>query len=300
MCFACAAMSGVERPQGSPFPDRERSQEILSTGVRLRWTGVAGLRFDVDGRAVAFDPFVTRPGLAATLLRRPRVDDALVRARYAGLDAVFVGHTHYDHAMDLPAVADASPEAIIHGSRVTIELCRRLGIPAHRLVEVQDGEAYDVGPFRVTTVASEHGIVPLVRYVDRIELPRRGLPWTPFRYPRGDVFAWRLDVGGATAHVQGSAGIDDEALAKQGEVDALFACLAARHGTPEYLKRLGARLRPKVLLPIHHDDFFRPLEAPPRPVKTLDWPGFLADADAMHEAHGTALHLLPFDGPVDF
>ena len=175
-------------------------------------------------------------------------------------------------------------------SRVTVELCHRLGIPPGRLVETRDGDVAEVGPYRVETVAAEHGLVPLVRFVDRIEMPKRGLPWTPFRYPRGDVFVFRVTTAKRTLYVQGSAGLDPDALARQEPVDALFACLAARHGTPLYLERLGAQLRPKLLLPFHHDDFFRPLAEPARPVKTLDWPGFLADAQRLEKAYGTQLY----------
>ncbi|MFV1960015.1 MAG: hypothetical protein ACC662_11460, partial [Planctomycetota bacterium] len=133
------------------------------------------------------------------------------------------------------------------------------------------------------------GRVPVIRFVDRIEMPARGLPATPFRYPRGPVFAFRLEAGGRAFHVQGSAGIDDEALAPQAGVDALFACLATRHGTPDYLARLGRALRPQVLVPFHHDDFFRPLAAPPRPVKGLRWKAFLEDAEALRAHGGTRL-----------
>jgi L-ascorbate metabolism protein UlaG (beta-lactamase superfamily) len=243
---------------------------------------------------------VSRPGLARTLLRRPRPEEALVRERFSGLGAAYFGHTHYDHAMDLPAVAAASPDATIHGGRDTLELARRLGVPPRRLVEVSDGLHHEVGPFTVEAVASEHGVVPWVRHLDRLAMPREGLPSTPFRYPRGDVFAWRLEARGRAFHVQGSAGIDDRALARQAEVDILFVCLAARQGTPRYLERLGERLRPRLLVPLHHDDFFRPLSEPPRPVKTLDWPGFLREARALESAWGTRLFCPARDVDIPF
>jgi L-ascorbate metabolism protein UlaG (beta-lactamase superfamily) len=298
MCVAClAAMApfgggAATSFQGGPFPG-ERGPlpppERGPLGGTLRWTGVAGLRLEVDGHGVAFDPFVSRPGLFRTLFRRARPDAGLVQERFSDLDAVFFGHTHYDHAMDLPAVAAASPRATLYGGRDTVELATRLGIPARRLVVVGDGDRVTVGPLVVEAIRSEHGLVPWIRHVDRTAMPRKGVPRTPFRYPRGDVFAWRVEVRDLALHVQGSAGIDDEALARQSPVHALFACLAARKGTSRYLERLGERLRPRILVPLHHDDFFRPLSEPPRPVATLDWPGFLREARALEDAWGTRL-----------
>jgi L-ascorbate metabolism protein UlaG (beta-lactamase superfamily) len=221
------------------------------------------------------------------------VDEAEVARRFAGLDAVFVGHAHHDHAMDVPAVARASPGARLVGGGVVGELLRRLDVEPHRCEPARDGARFVVGPFTVEALGSRHGRVPWIRHFDRVHLPPAGVPRTPFRYPRGEVFAWRVEVGDRVIHLHGSAGIDDHVLARQAPADVLVACLAARGGTPRYLERLAARLTPRVLVPCHHDDFFRPLAEPPRPVRTLDWAAFLRDAAALGRAHGTRLWLPP-------
>ena len=89
--------------------------------------------------------------------------------------------------------------------------------------------------------------------------------------------------------MQGSAGLLDGPLGRQEPVDVLVACLAARAGTPGYLERLGARLRPRVLVPCHHDDFFRPLGAAPAPIRTLRWSSFRVEARTLEAAYGTRL-----------
>jgi L-ascorbate metabolism protein UlaG (beta-lactamase superfamily) len=268
-----------------PWPDDR------AAGGTIRWTGVAGFVLELGGTRIAFDPFVTRPGLAATLLRRPRPDAGLVARTFGALDAAFVGHAHFDHAMDLPAVAAAAPNARLLGGGVVVELCRRLGVPEARLTEVRDGARVEVGPFRVEAVRWSHGVVPVVGCVDRIGLPERGVPRTPFRYPRGEVLAWRVEAAGRSFFVAGSAGIEDAPLLRQPPADVLVACLAARKGTPRFLERLGERLRPRVLVPCHHDDFFRPLAEPPRPIPTLRWSAFRAEAEALRDRHGTILWL---------
>lgn len=259
--------------------------------MSVTWTGVAGFVFEAAGVRIALDPFVSRPGLFATLFRRARPDRAAVERRFAPLDAVFVGHTHFDHALDLEAIAALFPACRIHGGATAVELGRRRGIASARLMEIVDGQPITVGPFRVEPIRSAHGLVPLVRFVDRIDLPAEGAPSTPFRWPRGEVFAYRVEAFGRTFHVQGSAGIVDEPLARQSPADVLIACLAARRGTPRYLDRLADRLKPRVLIPCHHDDFFRPLDEPARPIATLRWSDFLEEARAVEAAHATALVL---------
>jgi L-ascorbate metabolism protein UlaG (beta-lactamase superfamily) len=293
MCVACAFASVGPALGGAPalavFPAVPDPWPLTPVGVTLTWTGVAGFVFEADGVRIAIDPFVSRPGLFATLFRRARSDAVAVERRFAPLDAVFVGHTHFDHALDLESIAARFPGCRFFGSRTTVELCCRRGIDAARLTTVSDGSAASIGPFRVQTIAAAHGLVPLVRFVDRVELPPEGMPRTPFRWPRGDVFAYRVEALGRSFHVQGSAGLDEPALARQAPCDVLIACLAARRGTPRYLDRLGDRLRPQVLLPCHHDDFFRPLTEAPRPIATLRWSAFLEEAAALAASHGTTL-----------
>lgn len=294
MCLACALGGGGAAlgSARSPFPLAAEPWPLAGEarlGVTATWTGVAGLVLEAQGTRIAFDPFVTRPGLWATLLRAPRIDRAAVARHFSGLAAVFVGHAHHDHAQDLPAVAESSPAARLVGGPTVAELCRRQGVSESRLLAASDGVTVEAGPFRVEALAARHGHVPVLGRIDRLGLEGPGLPRTPFRYPRGEVLAWRVEVGGRAIHVQGSAGLDDTALLRQRPADVLLACLAARKGTPRYLERLCERLQPKVLVPLHHDDFFRPLTEPPRPIATLRWQAFLSEADAVQRAHGTRL-----------
>lgn len=276
-----------------PWPDGE------TIGGTLTWHGVAGLVFEVGGTRLALDPFVSRPGWAQIMFRPARPDAKAVKRAFPDLDAVIVGHAHFDHAMDLAPIAEASPHVVIHGSATTVELGRRLGIPDANLREVTDGEQFTIGPFTVTAIHSRHGVVPLFRHLDPGNLPDSGLPRTAIRWPCGQVLSWRVEVGGRSFHLHSSAGIEDDALARQAPADVLLACLAARQGTPDYFGRLGRRLRPKLLIPIHHDDFTVPLDKPMRPVLRLDWPDFLTDVNALGAAHGTRLHRLPLGVPVE-
>jgi L-ascorbate metabolism protein UlaG (beta-lactamase superfamily) len=302
LCAAALAPAALARDaEAALFPRALGSLGLPGAPVgTVEWTGVAGVVLEVEGTRVAFDPFVTRPGLLATVFLPARPDAGLVARAFPRLDAVFVGHTHFDHAMDLPAVARSSPGATIHGSETTAEACRRSGVDPARLAVARDGDAVSVGPFRVEAVASRHGVVPLFSRIDRERLPRRGLPWTALRWPRGEVLAWRVEVSGRSVHVHGSAGIDDAALARQAPCDVLVACVAARRGTPRFLERLCERLRPEVFVPCHHDDFFRPLSSPPRPVATLRADALLEECEALARAHGTRTVPLPRGVPVPF
>ena len=78
-----------------------------SSGSASRATGST-----YEGRTLYVDPYVSRVPLSSLLRRRPAVPDPRQIERYfpTGEDVVgvLVGHTHFDHAVDAPAIAGAT------------------------------------------------------------------------------------------------------------------------------------------------------------------------------------------------
>src|SRR5699024_1133187 len=80
---------------------------------------------------------------------------ALQRAEIDRLAAVIVVHSHYDHAMDAPAVAERTGAELI-GSESTANIGRGWGLAEDRLRVVEGGEALRFGRFKVTLLRSRH------------------------------------------------------------------------------------------------------------------------------------------------
>ena len=87
----------------------ERAELDLPDGLELEWLGVSGYRLTYEGISLFVDPYVSRVPLRALLLRRPAMPDEALVDRYLAapgpVAGVLVGHTHFDHAVDAPAVA---------------------------------------------------------------------------------------------------------------------------------------------------------------------------------------------------
>jgi L-ascorbate metabolism protein UlaG (beta-lactamase superfamily) len=239
----------------------------LPDGLDVRWLGVSGYCLTYEGVSIFIDPYVSRVPLRSLLLRRralpdPAMLDAFARAP-GEVAAVLVGHTHFDHAVDAPAIA-ARHRAKAYGSS---SLARLMGL--HGLgelaVEVEPHHRYEIGPFLVTFVPSRHSKLLFGRKV-----PMDG-PLTcealdglaPTAYRCGAVFGIRLEVAGISLYHQGSADLDDEELG-HAPVDVFFAGVGGRQVTPRYWERVLARLEPRVIVPTHYDNFFIPLGDPER------------------------------------
>ncbi|HVK76701.1 MAG TPA: MBL fold metallo-hydrolase [Kofleriaceae bacterium] len=233
----------------------------LPAGLELEWLGTAGFRIAYAGQHLLVDPYLTRLSFTDLVRRRVVAADPIQLAAVPDPIAIAVGHTHFDHALDVPALA-ARAGCKVYGSRSLGHLMRLHG-RADLAVEVDAHRRYEVGPFTLTFVPSKHS-----RLAAGLWVPSDGEltcdhtdELTPQRYRCGQVWGIHIEVAGVSFYHQGSCDLEDGELRHRG-VDYLLCGIAGRRFTPRYWTRLLRRLEPRVVVPHHYDDFFRPLAAP--------------------------------------
>ena len=254
--------------RGMAGTDRDALRELeavplgLPAGLDVEWLGVSGYRLTFEGATIFVDPYVSRVPLGTLLLRRPAMPDPALPDRYVhphgDVAGVLVGHTHWDHAVDAPAIARRFG-CRAYGSASLAHLMRLHGL-GELAVEVDAYAPYELGPFVVRFVPSRHSKLLFGRKVpfdgeltcDHLH----GL--SPGAYRCGQVFGIRIDVAGTSLYHQGSADLIDDAV-PEGGVDVFLAGVAGRSVTPRYWERILPRLDPRVVVPTHYDDFFKPL-----------------------------------------
>jgi L-ascorbate metabolism protein UlaG (beta-lactamase superfamily) len=237
------------------------SRERLPPGLALEWLGTAGFRLSYEGFDLLVDPYVSRHGLRRTLGRSALLpDERALRTHVPSASAILVGHTHFDHALDVPRIA-ARHECRVYGSSSLRKLMGIHGL-ADRAVEVEPLRVYEIGPFEVTFVESAHA-----RLIAGLAVPADGelscehldeLRGSAYRC--GRVFGIHIAVAGATLYHQGSAEMLEGQSIHRG-VDFLLAGIAGRRFSKSYTSRALSLLEPRVVIPHHFDDFFRPLGA---------------------------------------
>jgi L-ascorbate metabolism protein UlaG (beta-lactamase superfamily) len=230
--------------------------------VEVRWLGVAGFSLTCEGTTILIDPYVSRVPVG-DLIRRRTVspDRALVDRWIPKADAVLLGHTHFDHAIDAPEIA-ARDGATVYGSASARHLMSLYGLEA-QAVDVEAHRTYEIGPFEVTFVPSVHAKLLLGKAVPNggeITCEHVGA-LCPQAYECGQVWGIHVAVAGATIYHQGSADLLDDEV-RHRDVDLFLCGVAGRQFTPRYLDRILPRLEPTTVVVTHHDDFFRPLGTP--------------------------------------
>lgn len=204
--------------------------------VTVRWLGTAGFAVEHEGAVLLLDPYVTRASLGACIAA-PLRSDAIAVSRHAPrADAIVVGHTHFDHALDVPAIA-LQTGAMVFGSRSAAALCRASGVPEARVRDVErppGGQPIvaEVGPFRLRFVPSAHsrflfGRVPFPGEIDDCDQ----VPLRTERYRCGAVFAVEIRVAGRTIVHLGSAELAGEAFEAR-EPELVLLCTAGWQSSP--------------------------------------------------------------------
>ena len=184
-----------ERDDGQALAELEARPLELPAGLEVEWLGVSGYRLSYEGQTLFIDPYLSRVPFRDLLLRRPTLPDPAALDRFVRAPGevvgVLVGHTHFDHAVDAPAIARRFG-CKAYGSSSLVNLMGLHGL-AERAVEVEPYRTYELGPVR----GQLHAQRPLeaaarprrpLRRRTHLRAPRRALPRRlPLRPGLGDL-----------------------------------------------------------------------------------------------------------------
>jgi glyoxylase-like metal-dependent hydrolase (beta-lactamase superfamily II) len=283
--------------------------------VSFTYLGVAGFLIQAGDETIMTAPSFSHPSLAAaaTPFWRIHSDSAVVDrelhrllgpelAPLANVSTILVGHSHYDHLMDVPLIARRYlPRATIHGTLSTKRIL--MGDPSLRATpsridslspaDTVIGTAWHVGRWiyspgrrmRFMALKSSHApnwwfitIAPCHTKHDRSSLPRTAWGWCV-----GEPVSYVIDVldepGGRPVFrifYQDAAtrpldvvlppfsGIDAR------PIDVAIVCAGNFKKVPEYPTLLLAALRPKYVILGHWEDFFHDPARRATPVRFTD------------------------------
>lgn len=288
------------RPEDIAWTSDALGHRRGSEGVCVRWLGTAGFAVEHAGHTLLIDPYVTRASLARCLLAPLRTDRDAVRRHLPRADAIVVGHTHFDHALDVPFIARTTG-ARVFGSRLAAALCLAKGVaPDH--VEVVERDAggspveREVGPFALRFVPSAHSRLVLGRVPFPGDIADCGdVPMRAEAFRCGAVFGVEIRVAGRTLYHLGSAEIVDASVEVK-NVDLLLMCVAGWTTSRDFPERVGHRFAPGAILLSHWDDFLRPVDRGARLLPAMQLPRLVERLT--RASHGTRVGTVPILGEV--
>ena len=136
--FLASAIIGVVISNGcaTPYPKSRGltiKKRLVShhpgypTTLQIQWLGAASYSIQLGDVSILTDPFFTRHSALRVLLGTVESDPETVRNKLCKIplaQAVFVGHSHYDHILDLASTLEYwdDPAVRVYGSKTTCNI----------------------------------------------------------------------------------------------------------------------------------------------------------------------------------
>ncbi len=231
--------------------------------MHLTWYGTAGFCLETGGWTFLIDPYLSRPRLARPALKIDLAD--VVRG-----DEVYLSHGHFDHAADVPQVARQTG-TVVYCSQEVAEALYRRGMDSAQIVVAHGGDVFDFGTYRAECFPSAHVRFDLPLVAATLWRALLGLPslvpmlWGLRGWPRGQVLTWRFTLaaeGDRVVQHLGSAGCTEDELACLEEKEAPDVLMVPLQGHTQVCRiaaHIVGRLKPRLVIPHHHDDFCPPI-----------------------------------------
>lgn len=216
--FACTPSPAALNPVPAFGP--EVCDSSCAGEVVVKYLGVGGFYIRHGKDAILTAPFFTTPRLSEVVhVLSVKADTARIRERMdfllpdpadrSAVRAILVGHSHYDHLMDVPHVARTvvpDPAVRIWGDTVTRRLLAFDPEVARRVVEVDDSAGsfrtpgrwiypHPGGTVRFMAVQSEHAphVRPIKGFRRRQSTDRHTPPPTAWAWSEGKTHAFVID-----------------------------------------------------------------------------------------------------------
>lgn len=262
--------------------------------LTFQWLGNSTVLISDGKHSIMTDGWFTRlpmsEVIADLVTDMDAVKHSLARAEVDQLSAIIPIHSHYDHVMDTPAVAELTG-AVLFGSESSANVGRGWGLPEEQIVVVGDKGAQQFGDFKVTLLRSKHFVyVPTAiaahMHERNAEMYTHVGPGSVIEepivqplglldYSEGGAYAILIEHPQATILINGSAGYVKDLL-RDIKADILFLGVAGiavqtKEYQKEYWREVVEMTQPSVIIPVHWDSFNHPLgDVPEAPNRLMD------------------------------
>lgn len=275
--LALLAVIPVEDAQAqlrSACPSQMKSGSIAprrAGPLHVTFMGATTLLFDDGTTQILIDGFFSRPPVSKALAGWLRPDDKRINfgLDQGGIDhrlqAIFVAHAHYDHAMDAPTIA-LRMRADLVGSASVRNLGLGQDVPRDCTRLARHRVPHTYGRFTVTPIETPHSLPEI--FPGSITKPRPSPTWAS-HYRTGTSFSFLVEHGGVRILVYPTATV------KRARLDGIRAdivylgtgglALKTKGFVRRYWNGVVRKVGARRVIPVHWDDMARPLDMGLRP-----------------------------------
>ena len=268
-------LSSYTPPAVDPAWSVRGANEIPQGAVTVRYTGTSTLLFSDGQTSWMIDGWFSRPGLIELLFGEiepdlEAIEYGLAQNEVDRLAVVIPVHSHYDHAMDAPEVAQRTG-AILLGSESTANIARGWGLSESQIQIAENRQPVQFGQFTITLIETRHFQFPDPAIAERAlgnpAIREPVIPPVPaLDYRLGQPYAVHVSHPLGSWLIQGSAGYIQGGLEGYPSEVVFLGTGGLGTQTAEYreiywdetVERVGA----KRIIPVHWDSLTGPIQGP--------------------------------------
>lgn len=278
LCGCRAFKPSANLQNFEPYFVKQDTVTVLQPGnVRATFFGTSTLLFDDGETQLLIDGFFSRPPLGKVAFGKVKSDIPVIQSVIAQhginrLKGIFVCHSHYDHAMDAPAISKLTG-AKVFGSSSTLNICKGENLTDGSMQLFEPGKEMAIGRFSITVINSKH--TPPFKLLGKTNAtdPEHPDITAPLKQPakvdhyiEGGTYDFYIKHGSHAVLVKASTNYIEGALDKY-PADVFFlgtAMLGVQADTFQnnYYKNTVQATGAKTIVPIHWDNFMKPLSKP--------------------------------------
>ena len=235
--------------------------------VKVTFFGVSTLLFDDGQTQLLIDGFFSRPPLWRALITKIKsdnslIDDIVTTYKMDRVKALFVTHSHYDHALDAAYTAKRTG-AMLYGSVSTLNIGRGGGLNEEQLSLFQPNQILQFGEFTVQVIPSKHSPGNALKDDGVVIDKPLAQPAKVKAYSEGGSYDFYIKHKGKSIYVKPSPNYLEGALDSL-KADVLFMGIATvakkeQAWQDKYYQQTVGTLRPALVIPVHWDDFLHPI-----------------------------------------
>jgi len=239
--------------------------------MKVTFFGTTTLLFDDGKDQILFDCHFTRPSLVKYIsgsepTNTAMADELMKLHSINRLKAIFVSHSHHDHVMDVPYVANKTG-AVVYGSSSALNVCRGGDVSESQLIEFKAEETYKVGDYEIKVINSLHSKPTIINndLGQTIDEPLRQ-PARLRDYKEGGSYDFIVKTKEKTYIIRPSFNYIEHQLDGY-KCDVLFLGVAGlakadKQMEETFFKETVEKVEPQLVIPLHWDNFFSPLDKP--------------------------------------
>ena len=263
LSVGAVATALIARPTLDQWP--HMSARRGADGLSVRFIGTSGFIIRDGDVTLVLDGFISRPPLETVMFGdlvpgRAQLQQVMERTDTDTIRAVMVAHSHYDHAMDAASWVKMAGGKVM-GTASTVAIARAEGVYA--VDEVGPFDQRRIGPFALTVFGLDHAAKERMAGVidEDFTVPAHARSYRSggglgvyIQHPACRIL-WVPSAG--RPHVDLSDYPADVVLLSVGQLGLKDAAHIRRYWQQTVVAS-GARR----VIPIHWDDFTRPLDQP--------------------------------------